>query len=226
MKYAHILFGVCSLALVAGCNGGTTYGTGTTHEEATAKSFMNMLALSQEKQPKVDYEARPDLVMPASKDALPQPVDEIETVEEDWPISPEERIAAVREAAPDEDDRSGEIPLEFMLSEKEGIGNSATLYNRSLRRNEKDGGQFIKEIKKDAAGITASDKLKKKREQLTYSTSASQRKYLVEPPSEYRTPAETAEAGDVGIDSEELEARQKENKRKERQNDLGMWTDG
>ena len=224
MKYAFFTIGIAGLVLVSGCTSGTTYGTGSSHEEQTLKSLTNMFALSSEKKEKIEYNARPDLVMPPENQALPTPAQEAAAEDQNWPVSPEERIAAIRAAAPEADDRSGEVPIEFLLSEKDGIRNSTSVYQRNLRRNEKDGGQFIEAIKRDAAGLGTNEKLRQKREQLTYSEGP-QRKYLVEPPTEYRTPAATAEAGNTGFTDEEIERIKKENKRKERQNELGMWTD-
>lgn len=213
-----------SLMLLAGCTSGTTYGTGSSHEEQTVKSIANMLAISADEQPNIDYSARPDLVMPADKQALPAPANTAAAADQgDWPVAPEEKIAAIRAAAPEPDPRSGNLPTEYLLSEKEGISNSAGRQT-PMRTKSRDGGQFIKEIQYEAKHGAVSEEVKRRREQLTYSTGA-QRKFLTEPPTEYRTPAATAEAGQAGLTPEEIAEMQKEAKREEQQNQRGMWTD-
>lgn len=227
MNNRFAIIGLCgSLAILGGCTSGTTYGTGTSHEEQTVKSMYNMLSIKPPEQPKIDYEARPDLVMPANKQVLPAPGN-ASTVASDgqqWPVAPEQRIATARAQAPQPHDRSGNLPVEYLSSEKEGIRNSARLYQVS-RANTRDGGQFIKEIRDEAAnGGAISSEVKRRREQLNYSTGV-QRKFLTEPPSEYRQPAATAEAGDAGFDDKQIAEQIAAAKRKEKQNDSGMWID-
>ena len=115
---------------LAGCNAGTTYGTGTTHEKATMKDLSNIFSLKSQKNT-IEYNQRPELVMPANKNILPAPVDKEATLSNDqWPETPEERIARVRGAAPEVDDRTGELPVEYLNSEKEGISVSSRGDNR------------------------------------------------------------------------------------------------
>ena len=98
---------------VAGCNGGTTYGTGVSHEEQTIKSLSNIFAFKQDERQNIDYSSRPDLVMPPEQSNLPQPLDvEQSTSNADWPETPEERIARIRGEAVEADERSGELPIE------------------------------------------------------------------------------------------------------------------
>ena len=208
MKNSVLAFiGISSSLILAGCTSGTTYGTGKTHEAQTAEGLYNMFALKTEKT-KIDYNARPDLIMPANKTSLPQP----STIEAstsaanpDWPETPEQRIARIREAAPKADERSGELPLEFMTRKKEGIeisrakNNGYSEYdprNTSLSTNPK--------LRDDV-----SEEVKRRREELAYSK-GNTRKYLTEPPSEYRTPSENAVAGDLGVTPEEVKKREAE----------------
>ncbi|MEM7289931.1 MAG: hypothetical protein AAF412_06115 [Pseudomonadota bacterium] len=208
-KLPILCAGAC-LVFLAGCNtSGTTYGTGTTHEEATLESMYNMFSIAPKKRPDIDYSARPDLVMPANQQALPNPDAETTESEENWPVSPEQRIAAIRGGAVEPDERSGNLPVEYLLSEKDGIGTSGNSYLRQLSRERSQDG----EAQRSTGTYQVDDKLSKKarerRQQLSYSTGV-QRKYLTEPPSEYRKPAATAEAGVTGITPEELAKVQKE----------------
>lgn len=227
MSNKLVLIGtVCGFAILGGCTSGTTYGTGVSHEEQTIKSMYNMLSIKPPDQPNIEYEARPDLVMPANKQVLPTPggSDAVASDGQQWPVSPEQRISTARAQAPQPHDRSGALPVEYLTSEKEGIRNSARLYQVS-RANTRDGGQFIKEIQQEAAnGGAISEEVRRRREQLTYSTGV-QRRFLTEPPAEYRRPSATAEAGDAGFDDKQIAEQIAEAKRKEKQNDQGMWTD-
>lgn len=198
---------VVASAILAGCSTGTTYGTGTTHEEATMKGITNIFSLKSDKST-VSYTARPDLVMPANKNILPTPVTETQNLSnEEWPESPQQRIARVQSLAPEVDERTGDLPVEYLTSEKEGINVSRNNANDVSRRNvwAKEE-QWLKDVRNDAAGKSESAEFQKRKDQLAYSTGV-KRKFLTEPPTEYRTPSATAEAGDLGISEEELAAR-------------------
>ena len=207
---------IASVLALAGCTGGTTYGTGTTHEEATMKGLSNIFSLKSEKT-SIDYNKRPELVMPANKNILPAPVSEQAAVSnEQWPETPEERIAKVRANAPEVDWRTGELPVEYLGSKKEGIAISRAgkeARKPSWAKEE----QWLDDTRNDANGISESKKAQKLKEQIAFSTGV-KRKYLTEPPVEYREPAATAEVGDLGISDEEIEARLKAEQAEDRAN--------
>ncbi|MEM7290794.1 MAG: hypothetical protein AAF412_10585 [Pseudomonadota bacterium] len=217
-KYLKLI-AIAGMTVFAGCNSGTTYGTGSSHEEATLKSMSNMFSIRPDAAPDIDYSARPELVMPSNQQALPAPGAAIEQSDgQDWPVAPEQRIAAIRATAP-EPDKYGNLPVEYLQSEKDGIRNSSGLYRagRNLSRSN-DGVKFIDDIKEDSTEDSVSEEVKRRREQLSYSKGV-QRKYLTEPPSEYRAPAETAVAGDLGVDSEAVKERIKQQKEERRARD-------
>ena len=217
-RIAFVLF--AGLLILTGCSSsGTTYGTGTSHEEATLKSVYNIFSIKPEQRENIDYSARPDLVMPADKGALPQPNSSIEQSDgQAWPETPEERIAAIRAAVPDNtgknrignDAYEDVLPVEFTSKRnKAGIRNSANLYGPDVggsRASEEP--NFIGKFAKEKSGSSANTEIAKRRAELAYST-GSKRKYLTEPPAEYREPAATADAGDLGLDSEFIEERRK-----------------
>ena len=218
--------GFCTAIFVlAGCTSGTTYGTGTSHEQQTLKGLYNIMSIRADENTNIDYSARPDLVMPSNNQALPAPADANANNQQNWPVSPEERIQAARAAAPEADWRSGDLPTEYLTSEKEGIQNSAGLY-RASRANVRSGGdQLIDAIRDDANGVGESVEARKRREELAYSTGI-KRKFLTEPPVEYRTPSATAEAGDLGITKEEVDERQKRLERERIDASNGVLTPG
>lgn len=217
--------GLVAIAFVlAGCNAGTTYGTGTTHEEATMKGLSKIFSLKSEKNT-IDYNRRPELVMPANKNILPAPVDKEATLSNDqWPETPEERIARVRGAAPEADYRTGDLPVEYLNSEKEGITVSSRKDRETRAPVWAKEEQWLADTRNDANGTSESKKAKKLKQEIAHATGVN-RKYLTEPPVEYREPAATAETGDLGISEEELEARQKAERAENRGIEKAVVTD-
>ena len=166
---------VSGLAVLAGCSSysGTTYGTGTSHEEDTMKSIVNMLAIRSEEQEKIDYSARPELIMPANQQALPSPADEsVAGADENWPVTPEERITALRESAPEADERSGEIPLDYQLSEKAGIKSGREAYLEDLAREPRNNEGHLETLLLDKKGKETTKTVRERRKDLAYSTGA------------------------------------------------------
>lgn len=217
--------GLVATALVlAGCNAGTTYGTGSTHEEATFKGLSNIFSLKSQKT-SIDYNRRPELVMPANKNILPAPVDKDATLSNDqWPETPEQRIAKVRGAAPEVDDRTGELPVEYLNSEKEGIPISSRKDRETRAPTWAKEEQWLADTRNDANGTSEGKKAKKLKQEIAHATGVN-RKYLTEPPVEYRSPAATAETGDLGISDDELEARQKAERAEDRGRDDAVVTE-
>jgi hypothetical protein len=215
---------MASAIVLSSCSGGTTYGTGSSHEVATMKGVANIFSLKS-KQEKVEYQSRPDLVMPANKQALPAPVTSQDAVPNDqWPVSPEQRIASVRNAAPEPDWRTGELPVEYLNSKKEGIAISrADKASRSPVWAKEE--QYLQDFQNDANGVSESKKAQELKDQISYSSGA-KRKFLTEPPVEYRQPSATAEAGDLGITEEELAARKKAEIEENRANPNVVKIDG
>lgn len=215
-KLVSVSLLVVSAALVAGCQSGTTYGTGVTHEEQTFDGLVNILAFKPKETERIDYRPRPELVMPAETAALPQPLEEnASTSNADWPETPEERIARIRGEAVKPDARTGEVPVEELLRKKEGINKPRFNNAHYARRTpvSDNGDTFLQDLIDRQDGKARKEVLKR-RAQLAYSKGAT-RKYLTEPPTEYRTPAATAVAGDLGYSEEELkEIARKEEARK------------
>ena len=224
MKRTVFSMGLVATALVlGGCTGGTTYGTGSSHEGATMKGLGNIFSLKNEKQA-IEYRSRPELVLPANKNILPAPVQtrELET-DQDWPETPEQRIAKVRADAPTPNWKGSEdLPVEYLGdTNKAGIGNSSRV-QRTSRKNTRSGSdEIIKAFRNDANGVGEGKLAKERREQLAYSTGV-KRKFLTEPPVEYRVPSANAEAGDLGIDKEVLTARQKQAAKEARELERGV----
>lgn len=206
--------------ILSGCVGGTTFGTGVTQEEQLLQDLEGMVSMgSKRKRKRINYAARPDLVLPGDQAALPQPVEEeASTSNADWPESPEQRLARIRGEAEEADPRSGEVSVEELTRKKEGI--SVTRVQKPRYDTDRDGHAAIHELEdgtyKNARAAKA---------QLAYSKGPN-RKYLTEPPVEYRTPVDSAPIGDLGISEEEKHRREEKKRAQQKQEDSGMWTGG
>ncbi len=207
---------VVSLGALAGCTGGTTYGTGVSHEKQTFDGLYNMLSIKPEEKAKIDYSSRPGLVLPANQASLPAPTDGTRNNDQNWPVSPEQRIATVRDNAPIVDDRTGTISIEERNKIKPLLGSGTGAKKRDNSNTGLDRDPTIREHLSEQANRSTVD-----REQLSYSDSRT-RRYLTEPPVEYRTPTATAEAGDLGYDSEYVKKLQKQRKAAETASDRGQ----
>jgi len=207
---------VSGITLSACSNVGNTYGTGSSHELATLKGLSSMFNLRAQEKAKIDYTPRPDLIMPANKNVLPAPADASNVDDQNWPVSPLERQAAVQNAAPAADNRTrnpGGLDAEFATSEKQGIfkqiENRTARYDPSVDNVRATGAtEVLREIQQGKNKNNRQAALARK-EQLTYTRGSGARRFLTEPPVEYRTPAATADAGELGVSNEVLDERQK-----------------
>lgn len=209
---------LCAAPLVlSGCVAGTTFGTGVTQEQQLIQDIEGMVSLgSKRKKARLDYSQRPELVIPANTQALPDPEDQASTTSNvDWPENPEQRLARIRSEAEEADPRSGEISVEELKRKKVGIRQSN---NYGSQVTDRDGHQAINELK--SGEYKKAQMLKKK---LAYSNGPN-RKYLTEPPNLYRTPVGTAPVGDLGISEAEKERRAEKVAKRKRAEDTGMWT--
>jgi len=213
-----LVLGASALALT-GCVGGTTYGTGVTAEAQLLKDLEGMISFGSKKtKTRIDHSARPNLVMPSNTASLPVPLDqESSSSNVNWPESPEQKLARIRGEAEQADPRSGAISLEEQKRKKVGIG-----YNKRENSHDnvdRDGHAAIVSLRD---GTHEQTKMLKKKYAFS---SGAKRKYLTEPPVEYRVPISTAPVGDLGISEAEKEKRAEKAAKSKRQNDIGMWTD-
>lgn len=179
---------VASGLLLGGCMSSPTYGTGVTANEQLVSDVTGVLSLAPKRKASIDYKPRPELVKPASTDVLPPPQEDIVTASnEAWPESPEQRRARIRANATANQDNK--------FFEPEVINDISVGAARSPAMQE--------EV--DRRGIRTADSAQKRAEFNRKLAEANQgspttRKYLSEPPLEYREPAATAPVGDVGED--------------------------
>lgn len=178
------LIALASLLGLAGCTGGNTYGTGVSQEAQLLSDVTGILTLgSGEKKAPIDYSARPDLVRAPDGTALPQPVESVAS-DGSFPVNPEERRAALLAGA----DTSGDNgPLTV-----EGIEGPAIAKPTLIGDVNRDGGFNVQQQRVARERVIAARKTARG------ATGSGPRRYLTDPPVEYRTPAETASVGVTG----------------------------
>ncbi len=205
--------------LVTGCVGGTTYGTGTAHEKQTLDDIVNILSFRRGDQ-NIEYAARPDLVVPEEK-KLVEPVEEASTTSEsDWPESPEERIARLRAEA----EEANENLLTRLQYEQERKGDGTEI-EPFEGYNEAPPGTGVPNVSCDPDGkvmrqctpVEISRAVRETREEIaSVGKTGYKRRYLTEPPVEYRTPTDTAPTDDLGYTEAELKKIEEERKLQDR----------
>lgn len=184
---------------LAGCVGmGPTYGTGKPADTQLIEDVTGMFSLTPPKNERIDYKPRPELVRPADTKALPAPQDSITTASAGgaWPESPETRLARIRaDATANRDNLDFEPGVDLPIEK-----------NRPMVRRTKGD-----DVNLDGSPVSTEKQRKDFNERLAMSQqgSATNRRYLSEPPIEYRAPAATAATGDVGEDEWKKDRRRK-----------------
>ncbi|TGQ41285.1 MULTISPECIES: hypothetical protein [unclassified Mesorhizobium] len=192
---------VSSLAL-SGCMGSPTYGTDKPAATQLADDLTNAFTFAPKRKEKIDYKPRPELVKPApgQKEQLPPPQESIETASADWPESPEQRRARLRaDATLHQDDPAYQAQIVDDVqtdptSVKKAMADSGSSHPPRWTPADSDKGR-ADEIKRRLAESKQGD--------------PNTRKYLSEPPLDYRVAAGTAPQGDLGEDEYKKERRLK-----------------
>lgn len=198
---------VASLAL-GGCVSSPTYGTDKTAGSQLLDDVSNMAALGPKKRNQIAYNPRPELVRPAEGKPLqlPAPQTAAETANNaNWPESPEARRKRIRDTATANQNNpnfvpevAGDMPLAKQDTGKPAYG----FFNDKVPAN--DGN------KSDAGADFRARKL------ASTAGSPTTRRYLSEPPLEYRQPAATASANELGEDEAKKERERKAAARKDK----------
>lgn len=204
----------CGLAAsVAGCLAGPTYGTGKGSNEQLLEDITGVLSLGPKDEARIEYKPRPELVKTASAE-LPAPQDPVATGSNPaWPESPEERRARVRADAttkrddpnfrPEVDADSGPVASAQQVRHTRGDsvpmdGTSGVVGAESQRQD------FKRRLAQSQQG------------------SPTTRRYLSEPPLEYRVPSATAPTDELGEDEWRKE---RDRKREARKKPGRSWAD-
>lgn len=230
---------VAAAAGMSGCVSSPTYGTGKPASEQLLEDVTGILTVGPKKRERIDYKPRPELVKPAETAALPEPQgDVVASVDRDaWPESPEEQRARLRAEATENRDKLGWRPK---IKGPEGVETrSAAQYDRNpnlvLDNQGDDAASRERALARPkparsaaaadrggalTSGVTDEPDPRRAREEFNRRLAARNqgdptvRKYLSEPPLEYREAAVTAPVDDVGEDEDKKEARRKAESRK------------
>lgn len=169
-----------SAMLISACSG-TTYGTGVTSEEQLVRDLTGALSLAPEKKEPIEYSPRPGIVKPPSTEVLPPPQESVATPENPaWPESPEERLARVRAEATANQDNPLYRPN--IIRDLDNDKPRPQTLSVDSRTREEQRQEFLR------------------RRQLATQGDPTRRRYLSDPPTEYRQPAESAPVGELGED--------------------------
>jgi hypothetical protein len=193
---------VASGLALSGCMGSPTYGTDKTAGEQLAGDISGAFSFAPKRKEQIDYKPRPTLVKPApgQKEALPAPQDSIETASAEWPESPEQRRARLRaDATAHQNDPAyqSEIIDDVQtdpVSVKKALAESGSSHPPAWSPADSDKGRSA-EIQRRLADSKQGD--------------PNTRKYLSEPPVQYRVAAGTAPQGELGEDEYKKERRLK-----------------
>lgn len=161
---------VSGLAL-AGCMSSPTYGTGKTANEQLFDDLTGVLSLGPKDKPNIEYKPRPELVKPGTTAVLPTP-QQSATVAAAWPEGPEQKRLRLRaEATANQDNPAYRSPI-------------------------------VNDLYKPARELTPDEMRAEvaRRKAIANATDPTARRYLSEPPLDYRVAASTAPQGEMGED--------------------------
>lgn len=200
---------VVSGLLVSGCMSSPTYGTGTTQTKQLTTDVTSMFSLKP-KRTTAEYTPRPALVEPTTPTTeLPPPQENIvASAGDQWPESPEQRRARIRADATENRDKQGWEPEVINDISVDDQPKTARALGASARGM--DSGVA-------AAGkgdLTTKSAQFRQRLAATKQGSPTVRRTLTEPPLDYRQPAPTAAADELGEDEYKKQRRLKAEARK------------
>ncbi len=214
-----------------------TYGTGKAASTQLLEDVTGILTIGPKQQEKITYKPRPELVKPAETAALPDPQENVvASASAAWPESPEQQRARLRAEATENRDNLGWRPkikgpenAETVSAAQYDRNPNLVLDNMSANTDEAARRRFASKPKparsraqldRNPALATAEVDPNAARAEFNRRLAANKqgdptsRKYLSEPPLEYRAPAETAPVNDIGEDEDKKEAKRKANSRK------------
>lgn len=179
--------GLVSLLALAGC-GGTTYGTGTPAEQQLLEDVTGALSLAPKNKQNISYAPRPGIVKPPSTEVLPPPQDDVAEANPAWPESPEERLARIRAEATENQNNQfyrSNVVRDVNYSDDK-VGPAVSPLSRAEQKAEIE-----------------------RRKALARQGSPNTRRYLSEPPVDYRQPAASAPVGELGEDEAKKERKRR-----------------
>jgi hypothetical protein len=213
---AGLALGVSGLAL-SGCMSSPTYGTDKTANMQLLEDVSGMMKFGDKQAEPIQYAPRPELVKPGEQVALVAPQDELATASNPaWPESPEQRRARIKaEATANQGDSTYRAPVIV-----DTVSTGPKKIGKIQNGREPVGGPGYDENFPSPDQRTVHTMRKVDVAQ----GAPTSRKYLSEPPLDYRAPEATAPVGDTGEDEWKKERRVKRQASKKRSfKDILPW---
>jgi len=186
--FANGLVGLACMALLVGCSD-TTYGTGSTATEQLATDVSGLVTFgATNKKKKIDYSARPKLVKAPASESLPTPAEKVESESAYFPTDPETKRRALIASA-----NGDEVSPEVAALRRESLANQKNVQVGNRDQDLIGSPQYIQQQNRELKQRRARQAAELQAEGRTQ-----RRRYLTEPPDEYRTPASTAPVGAIG----------------------------
>lgn len=210
----QLVFGasvVCAAALLSGCMSSPTYGTGKSANQQLVEDVTGILSIGPRNTgPEIAYNPRPGLVKPASLEVLPEPQQDMASASNpQWPESPEQRRARIRDEATENQDNPF-YRSQIAPANRAG-GRQSDTYDPERWASEP--------VTRNPNARSEVQRLVRERNQGDPTT----RRLLSEPPVAYRQPAATAAAGDLGEDEAVKERRAQRASGKSSWRDFVPW---
>ncbi|NJR13340.1 MAG: hypothetical protein HC779_02510 [Phyllobacteriaceae bacterium] len=193
-----------SLLGLSACTGAPTYGTGTRADVQLIQDVSSIMTIAPTNKPAIDYKPRPEIVAPATTAVLPAPQDSIARSSAEWPETPEERRQKLRaEATANQDNPFYKSPIVAT-----GLGQASPVRQQTSPFGESRGSASL------ASDDQAEQSSRFRAARAVQSGAYNERRFLSDPPSALKVPAETAPVGDLGEAERKKEARRLKEARK------------
>ncbi len=209
--------------MLAGCQS-PTYGTDKTASDQLVSDVSNIFSLGPAKRPAVDYKPRPTLVRPSKAEiaSLPSPQDSVVSAgNAAWVESPEEKRARLRaEADENSNDPSWRPQIDTDMARESASRFPKEKSSVINTRSQESGVQPT-----GTSTALQAQQFKQKMAE-TRQGSPTSRKYLSEPPTDYRQASAAAPVGELGEDELKKERRLRAEARKKKDKtwaDLVPW---
>ena len=182
-------FAAAAALFLAACTG-TTYGTGTSPGSQTLRDIAGIAALGAEDREPIDYSARSPIVRPPVA-GLPPPADETTVVgTTDWPDDPDQRLARIRAARADDDPFDDDVASAptpdpgFRLPGRRPVAPPVNPDDIATRPRDLDAeAEQMRQVRAALGEYNLVDE-----------NGVPVRRFLTEPPAEYRVPDPSAPA--------------------------------
>ena len=190
IRWAFLAVG--ALGLGACSTGSYTYGTGVSQEQQLVDDLTSIF--TPKKRQRIDYRERPNIVKPKTTVVLANPITDLEASNPAWPESPEQRLIRLREQRNSTDPALRAEAKRQLLEFDQTKRDSFDARQRARLDN--------LNIQKETADLTPEERrafIRRYRQNNPNNITGTRRRYLSEPPTEYRQPAQSAAYGDLGL---------------------------